>query len=247
MPTPYPFPPELNGRDRHQATLSAEELHRICLTAHRLGNRLRLRFNRALLALEETRQHVSLGSPTAAAYAQEHFKLSRCEAFNTLRVTRSLLGLPQLAAAFEAGALSWSSLVEVTRVATAESEGEWLELARTKRFHQLKAEVRDANHKRRTRPRSDRYGLPRLLVRLLFELTPEEAELVCKALAKVRREMLGCLGPPSGPGKEGEEGEEENETGGGEPPERVDNVQALLFLARRALATDPAATPPGRV
>jgi hypothetical protein len=47
--------------------------------------------------------------------------------FEFLRVSKALVYLQRLAAAFERGELSWSLVRALTRVAAEETEGEWLE------------------------------------------------------------------------------------------------------------------------
>jgi hypothetical protein len=47
-----------------------------------------------------------------------------------LRVAESLESLPELAQSLRDGAASWSSVRELTRVATSETERAWLERAR---------------------------------------------------------------------------------------------------------------------
>jgi len=63
---------------------------------------------------------------------------------------------------------------------------------------------------------------------MTFELAPEENNILQKALKKIAREMEKSLG----------KGETEAE-------EWIEPRDALLFLCRRALETDPAATPEG--
>src|SRR5207249_902539 len=88
-------------------------------------------------------------------------------------------------------------------------------------------EVEDALKKKRKLPRADRYGLPSLPVRVTFELSPNELEILQKAMGKAAWEMKRSLG---------EEAEVE--------PKKV-----LLFLAERMLETDataPQLSPPPR-
>ena len=64
-----------------------------------------------------------------------------------------------------------------------------LEFARKKTVRQLKAEVDDARKKGRKNPRKDHYGLPALNVRMVFELKPDEHEILERALKKAAQEM----------------------------------------------------------
>jgi hypothetical protein len=198
--------------DANPKSISAEEIHRALVTAHRIGARARLRFIRGLLALHRTGLYVKLGFSTTAHYASSEFGYQKTEVYESLRVAEALEGLPQCTEAFERGGLSWSALKEVTRVATAETEAEWLEFAAKKTFEELRAEVLDARRKNRKVPRTNGYGLPHLRVKITLDLEPEEHALLEKAVEKVAAELGGSL-----------EGES------------LRPHQALLYLAERAL------------
>jgi len=80
-----------------------------------------------LLEAEETRLFRRLGHPTMAAYMVAELECSRHTANEKLRVAHELIDLPEIARRFRAGALSWTKVRELTRVATAETEDDWLE------------------------------------------------------------------------------------------------------------------------
>jgi hypothetical protein len=195
---------------------SAQELHEILVRAFRIENVTRRKFLRALAAMATSGLHIALGFPTIAGYAERYFGLSRQLTYEYVRVGRALKSLPALDRAFSEGRMAWSVVREVTRVATAETEEEWIRFAREHTFAQLRAEVKDALKKNRTRPREGSYGLPNLTVAVRFELTPEEHELVSKAFGKLASELGAKLG---------EEGQ-------------VDRKAALLYLAERVLESD---------
>ena len=71
-------------------TLSAEELHRACLTAFRVGNRSRYKFARALATLHATKLYLKLGYSSVAQYAEAHFGYQRSRTFECLRVAKAL-------------------------------------------------------------------------------------------------------------------------------------------------------------
>ena len=52
---------DTNDKNNPIVTISALELHRILLKTHRIGNRNRLKFIRALYALQESRLYLKLG------------------------------------------------------------------------------------------------------------------------------------------------------------------------------------------
>ena len=67
------------------------------------------------------------GHPTMAAYMVAELECSRHTANEKLRVAGELIDLPETAEAFRTGELGWTKVRELTRVATTETEGEWLE------------------------------------------------------------------------------------------------------------------------
>ena len=80
-----------------------------------------------LLEAEETRLFRRLGHPTMAAYMVAELECSRHTANEKLRAAHELLDLPATSQRFRAGALSWTKVRELTRVATEETEEEWLD------------------------------------------------------------------------------------------------------------------------
>ena len=193
---PEPEPPGSQARSIswNPETISAEELHRLLLKAHRLGSAVRIKFLRLLLTLEETRLYTQLGFPSTHAYASRYFGFERAETYELLRVARALGSLPLSERSFGTGALSWSALKELSRVADSETEAEWVELAKRVSVEELRAEVQHAIRTKRRRPRGKGYGLPGLPVRLSFTLEPAECAMVEKALELAAREAGEALG-----------------------------------------------------
>jgi len=107
-----------------------------------------------------------------------------------LRVAEALEGLPGIAAALEQGSLNWSAVRELTRVAVAETEREWLEVARGKTVHQLEALV--AGRISGDRPSAPARPDARRHV-LRFEVTPETLCLFREAMSKLRRSSRAPL------------------------------------------------------
>lgn len=166
--------------------------------------------------METSRLFFHLGFSSIAQYAERHFKLSHSQTYDLIRVAKALPALPLCDQAFKSGEISWSVLREITKVATQESEAEWLQFARSGTLKQIHAEVKEALKKKRTRPRQDGFGLPNVTEKLAFEMPAEEHDLVSKALEKAAREMALGLGE------------------GG----HVEPKDALLYMARRLLETD---------
>ncbi len=205
-------------------SLSSEELNGMAVRLHRMGGHVRLRFAEVLLALHETGQWKALGCSSVGGYAMKIGRYEPSTTFDYIRIARKLLGLPATTTALEHGVLSWSDVGEVTRVAEEETEEEWIDFAKKRSFRALKAEVRYALKNKRKLPRADRDGLPRLRSRLIFELEPEEREIVEKALHKARAEMGESLAG-----------------------EYIEPKSALLYLSEQSLMTGPAGEGPGKV
>jgi hypothetical protein len=85
------------------------------------GQRLRA----ALLA----QAHVPLGYGSFVEYIERLFGYSPRLTYEKLRVAEALEQLERTATALRAGQLSWSVVRELTRVATPETEGDWLQCA----------------------------------------------------------------------------------------------------------------------
>ena len=141
-------------------------------------------------------------------------------------MARTLRSLPEIRQAFRRG-FAYVRTREITRIATVETEGKWLAFANEVSLFQLKVEVADALETGRKEPRDKAsvYGLPAATrMRLPFDFSPAEYEVVDQALRKVGKELSLSVG-------------------GGE----VDLKAALLFWLKRALETDPGSTPEGRI
>jgi len=200
------------------------ELHKIAIRSYAAGNRLRLKFLAAILTIEEHGHWSLLGAASIFEYCFDHFGYHNTKVSESLRVARALRSLPACVAAFSRGKMHWSILREITRVATPAKEKEWIDFAEGKSTRHVRAEVNDALEGERTDPIPDRGGLPRTTVRLWFDLTSEEHDLVLKALRKAL-------------------GEIEKSTAG----EAVELKHAFLLMARLFLETDPEGLPKGRV
>jgi HNH endonuclease len=153
----------------------------------------RLARRRALLDAEEGRclltalraaTHVHLGFGTFAEYVERSLGYSPRSTHEKLRVAEALERLPALARALDEGALTWSALRELTRVANGDTEHEWLEFSRGKTVRQLEHVI--AHARPGDGPDSPRTPGPRRHV-LRFEVTPETFALFREASAHLRR------------------------------------------------------------
>ncbi len=94
-----------------------------------------------LLAIERTRAFESCGFRNTVGYAMVRLGLEPQKAGNLLRIMGALEGLPSLSKAFQKGEIGYAKIREVTRVATAETEGSWLEYALTHTTDQVRQRV----------------------------------------------------------------------------------------------------------
>jgi len=202
--------------------LSPEGIHEYLLRAHRISNELRYKFLGGLRALDEGRFFSSLGFPTMWAYAEHFFGWEKSRTYEALRVARALEDLPLTRDRFIAG-LAYSRVLEITRIASRETEAEWIEFAEKTTLKRLRLEVSDAKGKGRKKPRKDQYSLPAQRMRLPFDFSPDEFTILMTALRKKSAELSQVLGSETTP------------------------KEALLQLATEVLETDPKSVAEGRV
>jgi hypothetical protein len=105
-------------------------------------------------------------------------------------VAEALEELPVLARALKDGNLLWSAVRELTRVATPETERQWLEVAQGKSVRQLEELV--AGRRRGDPPTSASHPSERRHV-LRFEVAPETFALFREAMAALRRSSDSAL------------------------------------------------------
>ncbi|HEX3598421.1 MAG TPA: hypothetical protein VHU80_25110, partial [Polyangiaceae bacterium] len=137
----------------------------------------------SLVALRSA-AHVHLGYGSFGEYVERLFGYKPRSTQEKVRVAEALEELPAMCQVLETGELNWSAAREVTRVAVAETEREWLEVARGKTVHQLEALV--AGKSPGDRPSSASQTEARRHV-LRFEVAPETLALFREALGKLRR------------------------------------------------------------
>lgn len=165
---------------------------------------------RWMLAALRSAAHVHLGYGSFGEYIERLFGYKPRSTQEKLRVAEALEELPAVAQALETGALNWSAARELTRVAIAETEREWLEVARGKTVHQLEALV--AGKSPGDKPSSASQSDARRHV-LRFDVAPETLALFREAMNKLGRAgtpldddsalMLMARHVLGGPGDEG--------------------------------------------
>jgi hypothetical protein len=130
--------------------------------------------------------HVRLGFGSFAEYVERLFGYSARTTQEKLRVAEALEELPKVSAALEVGTVNWSTVRELTRVAIAETEEEWLEAAKGKTVRQVEALVNG----RSPGDTPDSPSNPKKRRHVLrFEVSAETLATFREAAAKLRR---GC-------------------------------------------------------
>jgi len=82
------------------------------------------------------------GHATMAAYMVAELECSRHTANEKMRVAMELIDLPEIAARFREGEIGWTAVREITRVATIETEEEWLAACEGKSATEIQQRVK---------------------------------------------------------------------------------------------------------
>jgi 5-methylcytosine-specific restriction endonuclease McrA len=143
-----------------------------------------------LLRAQQSGVHRHLGFGSFVEYVDHLFGYSARTLDDKLRTVRSLQALPQLAKALSEGQLNWSAVKELARVATAETETEWLCAAKGKRARMIEKLV--SGRVRGDRP-SDAVRLEAQRHVLRFEVSPETLATFREAMQKARQDSGGPL------------------------------------------------------
>ncbi len=145
---------------------------------------------RWLLCARRSAAHVHLGFGSFGEYIERLFGYKPRSTQEKLRVAEALEALPAMAHSLESGALSWSAVRELTRVAVAETEQSWLDVACGKTVRQLERLVegkRPGDDPGAFRPLSERRHV------LRFEVEPETFALFREAMTELRRRTGSLL------------------------------------------------------
>jgi hypothetical protein len=143
-----------------------------------------------LRGAERARVHERLGYGSFVEYIERLFGYSPRLTLEKLRVAQALDGLPQLAAALREGNVSWSSVRELTRVATPDTERDWLEASRECTMREIERLV--SGHRPGDLPSDAKdWRAERHVLR--FEVSAEVLASFREAQAKLRRDAGGPL------------------------------------------------------
>jgi hypothetical protein len=145
---------------------------------------------RWLLMAWRKRVHAMLGYGSFGEYIARLFGYGARLMQEKLRVAEALEGLPVMTRALQAGQICWSALRELTRVATTETELDWLAAAQGKTVREVEKLV--SGLAPGSRPADDRDpAIARHVLR--FEVTGEVLATVREALAKLQRDAGEAL------------------------------------------------------
>jgi hypothetical protein len=160
---------------------------------------LRLARSRAVLEFEEGRWlvracrsgvHARLGFGSFNEYVGRLFGYGARLVQEKLRVAEALERLPAFAEALNQGQICWSALRELTRVATPETEAEWLAAAAGRTVRELEKVVSGLAPGSRPGDPSNPEDVRHVL---RFEVTGEVLACVREALTKLRRDAGEAL------------------------------------------------------
>ncbi|MBL0217905.1 MAG: HNH endonuclease [Myxococcales bacterium] len=130
-----------------------------------------------LLEAEDTKLYRRMGFATIYAYIESVLQHSHHVATERMRVAHELLELPGIAEQFRAGELAWTSVRELTRVATSKTEDAWLDAAEGKISTEVQQLVRG---KSKGDLPTDPVDPKKIRYRIVLEGISEEAMMLFK-------------------------------------------------------------------
>jgi hypothetical protein len=145
---------------------------------------------RSLLAALRFGTHLKLGYANFVEYVERLFGYRPRLTQEKLRVAEALEGLAELDCALRDGALSWSAVRELTRVATTNTEEAWIAAARGRTSRDVEKLV--SGRKPGDRP-ADAASPEAKRHTLRFEVSAEVLATFREAMAKLRRDTGGKL------------------------------------------------------
>ena len=137
-----------------------------------------------LAIMEERQLHQDLGHPTISSYARCRLGFSPTRTSRLVATGRALRELLLIDAAFRQGKLAWRRVLELIRVATPETEEEWLAEAVGTSWRSFMHGIR--GRKRGDTPRSQRHGLSPTTFTLSARLSTTQHTVVVRALEKIQ-------------------------------------------------------------
>jgi hypothetical protein len=144
----------------------------------------------ALLRALRAGVHRHLGFGSFAEYVERLFGYSRRTLDDKLRTAEALEELPALARSLREGTLSWSAVRELARVATSETELEWLGAARGRPVHEVERLV--SGKRRGARPADESEASQERHI-LRFDVSAETFATFRQAIRALRQRSNGSL------------------------------------------------------
>ena len=143
-----------------------------------------------LRAAQLARVHERLGYGSFAEYIERLFGYSARLTLEKLRVAQALEGLPVLSDALRTASANWSRVRELTRVATRDTELEWLQASRGKTVREVESLV--SGHRLGDLPGNSKvHGAQRHVLR--FDVSGDVLATFREAVAKLRQDSAGPL------------------------------------------------------
>ncbi len=180
------LPAELRSARCFVPELSALAVDLLLRRHERHAARARLLAAEYLLDLAERQLFRELGYSSVMHYGTHALGLAPREVWERLRIARALRTLPGVVAAVRHGRLSWSKARELARVATPETEREWLARAQRLSCRELEAAVAATSGPEEPGPAAVSLYTARAVaanvVRVTVDLTPEQFALLDQAL-----------------------------------------------------------------
>ncbi|MBC8365946.1 HNH endonuclease [bacterium] len=131
-----------------------------------------------------------LGFASIHLYAEEALGFSRSKTYEFIRLAEALDDLPKLKDQIESGNLPWTKAREVVKVATPETEQEWLVLAKNKSRRDLEKEVVKSRARRDANRQASQTELIEPECEVPAAATAQSLTLRLSPLAKARLEAM---------------------------------------------------------
>jgi hypothetical protein len=191
-PTPSADPagepePSSDGASANTGVPDATGVHNTLKAVLEVENGAVLVRLRCLRALYEFGLYLYLGYPTLEMYCDRELGMGRSTALECVRVGYALDGLPRLRLMFGAGELSWEQVRAITRVATAETELAWIDVAFEVSVRTLVKKVAQSKTLDLDTPPPNRFQLPNVRSAWSARFTLEEQERLETALELVAK------------------------------------------------------------
>ncbi len=175
------------------ATCHPDEIVDAIGQLHGLGNAARYQLMKMCVAYDARELWKQDGANSMAEWLCMKLAWSLKAARELVEVAHALKGLPAIAAAYEAGALSFDQVRALVRCATPETDEAWVEKARemslaqleawVRRAREVKAQETAANHRRRSL--SWRWNVDESWLAIRGRLPADQGAVVVKALERV--------------------------------------------------------------